>query len=638
MFKTKTISILLAVSLIFSIFVILPAGAVRADDTLEYNGIVFEPFPDRLKTGGNLTYDSSVNTTTIESIDYTTYNFYLTESLGLEKAINVVGNSNHQSVILNLCLNGYDIAPKAGKSITSAITTGYYVIVNIYDNDTNEDSGCIKGVQNKSNDSAAIKVDPECTLNMYGGTICDCTSTGEAGAVDVVGKISGYIKRGVFNMYDGAVIKNCTAVSKGAGVKVTNYSIFNMYGGEIKDCTVTGSHPAGGVSLDTGSTMNMYGGTITGNSAKSDGCGIYVSENATFNVSGSPQIYGNTISEGVENNVNTGTNRMINVDQLDSGAKIGVTPNSNNGYVFANVSGSENMDSFYFDNPGNTKYIVKVENNVAKFMEDNVSVEGLTLILNEGRIGVNYYVSGVDSSATMTFTVMGNDQSATAVYDQDRDLYYFTCLINAPEMTEKITPVLAYNSATYHFKETTVKAYGDYILANPSQFPGAENLVNKLLAYGAYSQKLFNVNTDDLAYNVPDTYVDTVTQFSATSSATLLSEAEITGLTYVGASLVLKSETTFKLYFKVGSGHDISEFTLSDGYTFEQNGSYYCIRFADMDVTKLLDPIEFSINGTDVVYSPHIYIYNNKDSSDANLANTLKALFAYSKAASFYQG
>ncbi|MBO7424732.1 MAG: hypothetical protein J6U23_03575 [Clostridiales bacterium] len=638
MTKTRSLSVLLALSLLIGVFVVIPASPVRAEDTIEYNGIVFEPFPDRLKAGGDLTYDSSVNTTTIESIDYTTYNFYLTESLGLEKAINVVGNSNHQSVILNLCLNGYDIAPKAGKSITSAITTGYYVIVNIYDNDTNEDSGCIKGVQNKSNDSAAIKVDPECTLNMYGGTICDCTSTGEAGAVDVVGKKSGYIKRGVFNMYDGAVIKNCTAVSKGAGVKVTNYSIFNMYGGEIKDCTVTGSHPAGGVSLDTGSTMNMYGGTITGNSAKSDGCGIYVSENATFNVSGSPQIYGNTISEGVENNVNTGTNRMINVDQLDSGAQIGVTPNSNNGYVFANVSGSENMDSFYFDNPGSTKYIVKVEDGVAKFIEDNVSVEGLTLILNEGRIGVNYYVSGVDSSATMSFTVMGAEQSSVATYDQSRDMYYFTCLVNAPEMTETITPVLTYNSATYHFKATSVKAYGEYVLSNPGSFPGAEDLVRKLLSYGAYSQKLFNVNTDDLAYDVPDTCTDSVAQFSAVSSATPLNDIDIEGLTYVGASLVLKSETTFKLYFKVDSGHSISEYTLSDGYTFEQNGNYYCIRIADIDVTKLLEPIEFSISGTDVVYSPQIYIYNNKDSSNADLANTLRALYLYSVAASDYQG
>lgn len=131
-------------------------------------------------------------------------------------------------------------------------------------------------------------------------------------------QISGY---GVFNMY-GGIIENCSSsffMGGGVGIYTQNLyepknpgnPVFNMYGGTIRDCDVSGSsYPwGGGVSVysqgesaddeDAVSTFNMYGGTIEGNTAERGG-GVHVygiNGKAVFNMKDGT-IDNNTAGQG----------------------------------------------------------------------------------------------------------------------------------------------------------------------------------------------------------------------------------------------------------------------------------------------------------------------------------------------------
>ena len=74
----------------------------------------------------------------------------------------------------------------------------------------------------------------------------------------------------------------------------------------------------------------MYGGSITGNSANSNGGGVYLTSRASFRISGSPVITGNKM-EGAENNVylNNAAARITVTNALTEGASIGVTTKNN---------------------------------------------------------------------------------------------------------------------------------------------------------------------------------------------------------------------------------------------------------------------------------------------------------------------
>lgn len=79
----------------------------------------------------------------------------------------------------------------------------------------------------------------------------------------------------------------------------------------------------------------MQGGTISSNTASSNGGGVYVRNNSTFNLSGAPTITGNApngtisngnLSGGTTNNVYLTSGKIITINAaLESGASVGVT-------------------------------------------------------------------------------------------------------------------------------------------------------------------------------------------------------------------------------------------------------------------------------------------------------------------------
>lgn len=140
-------------------------------------------------------------------------------------------------------------------------------------------------------------------------TLCDCKSSGSTGKVTHSnGTGSGVYVNGTFNMYGGSISGNSAIYGGGVRIERTiKNPVFNMYGGEITNNKAASSGGFGGGVYVNG-TFTMSGGSITKNTVSDTkgiyyGGGVYVSESATFTVSGTVSITGNTAENGNANNV-----------------------------------------------------------------------------------------------------------------------------------------------------------------------------------------------------------------------------------------------------------------------------------------------------------------------------------------------
>lgn len=308
----------------------------------------------------------------------------------------------------------------------------------------------------------------------------------------------------------------------------------------------------------------------------------------------------------------------------------------------------------------------------------------------DGDIGVNFYMYlseeiANSSTAYMEFhipAVRPENQLTTRVYvnkQQDPSLpcaytkivdnktyYVFKCRVAAKEMTSDITAQIKDDESdktgtVYHY---CVKDYSDYLLNNAYEadgttvknktFADAVPLVKKLINYGAYAQRYFDRNSEDLAnadLNDKDRQLADVT--AAMIERKTYTKNLDESVTYDGATLSLKSETSLSLYF-------ISE---SEGLTFscikdneemtvqvEHTGTQYIARIRGIAANKLNDEFTLKVmNGEtelgSVTYSPMKYCYNTlyraetiKGYQEANIdfVNVVKALYWYYDAAKAY--
>ena len=308
----------------------------------------------------------------------------------------------------------------------------------------------------------------------------------------------------------------------------------------------------------------------------------------------------------------------------------------------------------------------------------------------DGDIGVNFYMYLSDeiassSTAYMEFhipAVRPENQLTTRVYVNkqsdsslpcaytktiDNKTYYvFKCRVAAKEMTSDITAQIKDDESNktgtvYHY---CVKDYADYLLNNAYEadgttvknqtFADAVPLVKKLINYGAYAQMYFDRNYADLA-NADLTDKD---RQLADVTAEMIERKTYTenldeSVTYDGATLSLKSETSLSLYF-------ISE---SEGLTFscikdnekmtvqvEHTGKQYIARIRGIAANKLNDEFTLMVmNGEtelgSVTYSPMKYCYNTLyraetiegyQEANVDFVNVVKALYWYYDAAKEY--
>lgn len=137
-----------------------------------------------------------------------------------------------------------------------------------------------------------------------------------------------YVESGSLTLESGNISKN-KAAQDGGGVYLGPGGTFTMKGGSITGNTAgsngNGNRNGGGVYVSSGCEFTMTGGSITDNTANANGGGVYVHENGTFFVSGSPTITSNTVSGNANNVYLLGVRPIMCGSQGLTGGTIGIT-------------------------------------------------------------------------------------------------------------------------------------------------------------------------------------------------------------------------------------------------------------------------------------------------------------------------
>ena len=265
----------------------------------------------------------------------------------------------------------------------------------------------------------------------------------------------------------------------------------------------------------------------------------------------------------------------------------------------------------------------------------------------EGDIGVNFYMELDDSvaaneNAYMQFTLPNSDTPKVPVSEAaqktvgGKTYYVFKCNVSAKDMASEITAQMFDGDKAGTEYTYSVKDYADYLLERPEveEYANAAPLVKAMLNYGAASQRYFKEGTaigevqDMTDVTVPNTF-----KFDETNIA--LPE----GVTFEGATLSLKSETTLSLYFK---GLPADTKFICDGKTVEtaKNGEYVVARIRGIKASELENDFTVTFKGVSMTYNAMAYCYNvlNGDTHDEDLQNVCKALYLYAQAAINYAG
>ena len=228
----------------------------------------------------------------------------------------------------------------------------------------------------------------------------------------------------------------------------------------------------------------------------------------------------------------------------------------------------------------------------AAFSQIWIGAHSLTL---DGDIGVNFYIyiPDVTDAAYAVFTVDG--KAVQVPIDRNKSieqngltLYKFTCNVAAAQIDTEIDGMICSGSAEIHFTYS-VQEYlteAQTTMADDEKFMA---LASSLATYGWYANELFAANPafqkhalfDDIGFE--DTSAASLENFAAQISDTA------DGVTYVGSSLVLRTETAIKHYFKLPAGKTLDDFTflLGEGedavvLTPVENGNFFYVEIPNI--------------------------------------------------------
>ena len=265
----------------------------------------------------------------------------------------------------------------------------------------------------------------------------------------------------------------------------------------------------------------------------------------------------------------------------------------------------------------------------------------------DGDIAVNFYMELSDfviaheETAYMRFAVpVENGTTEQKVYVRnaekketgDKTYYVFKCRVAAKEMSSDIKARLIDGSREGTEYTYSVKEYAQYLIehANDSaEYLRAVPLVKKMLNYGAYAQIYFDKNTTNLANAILSDEEKALGDVTITGPQTAI--ALPAGVSFVGATLSLKSETSVSLYFTSETALTF----LAGGKTVEtvSSGRYQIARIRGIAARELHDSFTLNVTAGEaqgsVVYSPMTYCCTALTSSDEKLVNTVKALYLY---------
>lgn len=279
---------------------------------------------------------------------------------------------------------------------------------------------------------------------------------------------------------------------------------------------------------------------------------------------------------------------------------------------------------------------------------------GHTLSLS-GNIGVNFYMELSeevlnDQGAYMQFTLPGGNHTALQVMVSDarqvalsgKTYYVFSCGVAAKDMTGEITAQIVRSDGRAGTQYTyTVKEYADYIISHPDDYSSETiDMVKALLNYGGYVQTYFSHNTDNLANQDYELTLPDVTLGEEYNSTVT---GSVEGLSYVGTSLMLTTETGIRHYFKADvdiSGYTFTRTDTGETLTPVQKGDYYYVEIKGISAKNLSGMYELSVN--DGAYTISYSVYTNikavleSGSTEESYKNVMKALYQYCEAAKLY--
>ncbi len=273
----------------------------------------------------------------------------------------------------------------------------------------------------------------------------------------------------------------------------------------------------------------------------------------------------------------------------------------------------------------------------------------------DGDIGVNFYmelsdeVTAPDSGAYMQFTLPNGDtpkmmvSEAKKVTDDTtgKTYYVFKCNVAAKEMNARIKAQIIFGDKRSEEYTYTVREYADYLLEHTkgnAEYTKAAPLVKAMLNYGAASQTYFGIEGTAANASLTDEEkalgeVSIPNTFKFDDKNSVLPE----GVTFEGATLSLRSETTLSLYFKGLA--DGTKF-ICNGKTVEtaKNGEYVVARIRGIKANELENNFTVKFGESSVTYNAMTYCYNvlNSDTEDAALKKVCCALYLYAQAAIEY--
>ena len=180
------------------------------------------------------------------------------------------GKIDGQNKNCGFCIYGGVLTLESG-TITNCTTDGDGGAVDISSGDSEGvygkfvmNGGAITNCK-ATDDGGAVDIGKGCTFIMNSGTISGCRADDDAGAI--------FIKGNASFVMNGGTIENCSAGFCGGAVKIRNTSSFTMTGGTISNCT---AQQGGGVYVDDSSTFNMNGGSIANCTAVNGGNSVFV--------------------------------------------------------------------------------------------------------------------------------------------------------------------------------------------------------------------------------------------------------------------------------------------------------------------------------------------------------------------------
>lgn len=257
-----------------------------------------------------------------------------------------------------------------------------------------------------------------------------------------------------------------------------------------------------------------------------------------------------------------------------------------------------------------------------------------------------------DKQNTKVRFILPNGTVETVKYSKAESTtngYKFTCNVAAKEMADSIKAELYCGTTKVDEVIYSVADYAKELLNDTTQTDTTKNLVTSMLTYGAKAQTYFGYNTDTLASSditESDLTGITVSDFT---QPTITQNKNI--MTMTSCSLVLESETTFKIYFTLADGvraHDLV-ISSSTGHTpklgMTASGKYY-IAIENIAADKLNDTINLSISteseSTAATFSGNALSYgygvlnNPSQNTKEELTDLIKALYKYSQYATSY--